>query len=77
MHTDTFHVSVVAPNATMVVYGILVAGMHPIMHIIWNSGDISHKPGSDWRVYSVPHTGVVIRLDFNTYLQQDSNKSSS
>ena len=77
MYTETFHVSVVAQNATIVVYGILVAGMHPIMHILWKSGDISHKPGSDWRVCSVPHTGGVITLDFNTYLQQDSNKSSS
>ena len=29
-----FHVSVIVPNATTVVYGILYGGMHPIMYVI-------------------------------------------
>ena len=29
MQIEMFHVSVIAPNATMVNYGILFGGMHP------------------------------------------------
>ena len=34
MYIEMFHVSVIVPNATTVVYGILFGGMHPIMHVI-------------------------------------------
>ena len=33
-----FHVSVIVPNATTVVYGILFGGMHPIMYVISDGG---------------------------------------
>ena len=44
MYIKTFHVSVIAPNTTMVVYGILFGGMHPICiyyHIIHNFALVS------------------------------------
>ena len=33
MYTETFHVSVIASNATTVVCGILFGGMHPVIFI--------------------------------------------
>ena len=30
MQTETFHVSTIASNAIMVIYGILFGGVHPI-----------------------------------------------
>ena len=30
MKTEMFHVSIIAPNAAVIVYGILFGGMHPI-----------------------------------------------
>ena len=34
MYIETFHVSVIARNAIIVVYGILFGGMHPAAFVI-------------------------------------------
>ena len=36
MEIKTFHISVIAPNATIVIYGILFGGMHPLQYICFN-----------------------------------------
>ena len=43
MYIETFHVSVIASNATMVVCGILFCGIHPVVFFI-------HDVYVDWNV---------------------------
>ena len=49
MYFETFHISVIAPNATMVIYGILFGDMHPLPHFSGDDG-----VDDEWSLSALP-----------------------
>ena len=42
MYINTFHVSVISPNATLVIYGILFGGIHTLVTLLININTVRH-----------------------------------